>query len=226
MIMAENTKKTPYISGIVLAAGQASRIGTTKQLLTFRHTTLLGQVIENAANSKLDEIIVVLGHDAHNIQKRLDLSSVRVVINNDYTQGQSTSIRSGLSQVPPYCDAVMFLLGDQPLVDSQVLDTLIMAYEDSHSPIVIPMYEGRRGNPVIIGRSLFSELALTARGDAGARVLFNRHAGNIHFVEMERRCIHVDVDTMEDYRILLAIDKNRSNLSDDTMSIEKDIEGS
>ena len=209
--MAEHTKIKARTSGIVLAAGQASRIGRTKQLLTFRHTTLLGQVIENARNSHLDEIIVVLGHDAQSIQGQIDFEGVNVVVNKDYPRGQSTSLKAGLNHISAWSAAAMFLLGDQPLVDDQVIDTLITGYEESHKPIVIPMFDGRRGNPVIIGRELFGELAATVQGDTGARVLFKRHAGEIHLVELDRRCIHVDVDTMEDYQSLLVIDQDHDH---------------
>ena len=209
--MGEHTRIKARTSGIVLAAGQASRIGRTKQLLTFRHTTLLGQVIENTRNSRLDEIIVVLGHDAPRILNIIDLEGITVVVNEDYPKGQSTSLKAGLNYISAWSDAAMFLLGDQPLVDNQVIDTLITGFGESHKPIVIPMFDGRRGNPVIIGRELFGELGATVQGDTGARVLFNRHTDEIHFVELDRRCIHVDVDTMEDYQSLLVIDQDHDH---------------
>jgi len=209
--MTEHTRKKCRISGVILAAGQARRIGVTKQLLPFRQSTLLGQAIENARNSKLDEIIVVLGHDAASIQNHINFEGINVVVNNDYQLGQSTSLLAGLHHLSVWADAVMYLLGDQPLVDEQVIDTIITAYEDTRSPLIVPMFEGKRGNPVIIDRDLFSELSSTVQGDAGARVLFKQHAGKIHFVELDRRCIHVDVDTMQDYLDLLAIDHVHGN---------------
>ena len=209
--MTEHTGRMTRISGVILAAGQARRIGVTKQLLPFRQSTLLGQVIENARNSKLDEIITVLGHDAPSIQSHINFEGINVVINNDYQLGQSTSLLAGLHHLSVWADAAMYLLGDQPLVDEHVIDTLITAYEDTCSPLVVPMFEGKRGNPVIIDRDLFGELSSTVHGDAGARVLFKRHAGEIHFVELDRRCIHMDVDTMEDYLGLLAIDHAHGN---------------
>ncbi|MCE5274385.1 MAG: nucleotidyltransferase family protein [Deltaproteobacteria bacterium] len=205
--MSENNPMKARISGIVLAAGHASRIGMTKQLLEFRQTTLLGQVVTNARRSLLDEIIVVLGHDAAVIQRRIDFEGVRVVVNRDYLQGQSTSLKTGLSHVSSRSNAAMFLLGDQPLVDESFIDTLIRAFEESSQPLVMPVFGGRRGNPVIIGRDLFGELAAGVQGDVGARVLFKRHVDSTHEVEVDSRCIHVDVDTLEDYRNLLAMDQ-------------------
>jgi len=204
--MESMEKYTPLnvrVSGVVLAAGQSSRIGGTKQLLEFRGSTLLGQVIANARRSLLDEIIVVLGHDALEIRNKLDLEGVKVILNENYRQGQGSSLKAGMAHVSSGSHAAMFLLGDQPLVDEGVIDTVIRAYEKSSSPIVVPVFAGKRGNPVIIGRELFGELAATAKGDAGARVLFNRHAGVIHRVEIDSRSIHMDVDTAEDYKNLL-----------------------
>ncbi|HON62645.1 MAG TPA: nucleotidyltransferase family protein [Deltaproteobacteria bacterium] len=202
--MAGKTRLKACVSGIVLAAGRSSRIGGTKQLLEFNGNTLLGGVIAAAKSSRLDEILVVLGHDAQNIERRVDLSGVRVVMNEDYEQGQSTSVKAGLGHVSPHADAAMFLLADQPLVDGRIIDALIAGFEDSRKPIVVPVSGGRRGNPVIIGRELFAELAASARGDAGARVLFGAHAGDIRCVDLGTLCIHADVDTLEDYRRLLA----------------------
>ncbi|MFY9398497.1 MAG: nucleotidyltransferase family protein [Desulfomonilia bacterium] len=202
--MNENRGHRACVSGIVLAAGKSSRIGTTKQLLELGGVTLLGRVIAAAKSSRLDEVLVVLGHDARAIKDRVDLSDVRVVMNSDYEQGQSTSVKRGLEYVSPRAEAAMFLLADQPLVDGRVIDTLIEGFQKSRKPIVVPVYGGRRGNPVVIGRGLFAELAATAWGDAGARVLFEGHAQDIHCVHLGTDSIHADVDTLEDYRRLLA----------------------
>jgi molybdenum cofactor cytidylyltransferase len=196
------------VSGVVLAAGQSKRIGKTKQLLEFRGSTLLEQVIAHARRSLLDEIIVVLGHDASEIRRQVDLEGVQVVLNENYQQGQSSSLRVGLNHVSNRSHAVMFLLGDQPLVDECMIDTILSAYREYLKPIVIPVCAGRRGNPVIIGRELFGELMATAEGDAGARVLFERHAAVIQHVEMASSFIHVDVDTIEDYSSLMGIIKD------------------
>lgn len=201
--METNIPLSVRISGVVLAAGQSSRIGGTKQLLAFRDSTLLGQVIANARGSLLDEIIVVLGHDAAEIQNQVDFAGVKVVLNDNYKNGQSSSLKMGLNNVSNRSHAAMFLLGDQPLVDECVINKVIRAYQESLSPIVIPVFAGRRGNPVVIGRELFGELAVAAKGDAGARVLFNHHAGVIHHVEMDSSFIHADVDTVEDYNNLV-----------------------
>ncbi len=193
-------KKT---AGVILAAGSASRMGKTKQLMSFGHTTLLGQVFQNAARSALSPLIVVLGHDATKIQQTIDLSSAAVVINPAYAKGQSTSLIAGLEHVPPACDAAMFLLGDQPLISPEIINTLIHAFQASTAPIVIPFFNGRRGNPVIIARSLFHRLR-TVSADTGARVLFREFKTSILKVPLQDDAILVDVDTMIDYEKLMS----------------------
>lgn len=195
------------IAGIILAAGKSSRIGQIKQLLPFGEKTILDRVVENAIRSSLCQVIVVLGHSADQIQQVVDFTRVKVVINKNYEKGQSTSLQTGLAAVADYCDGVMFILGDQPLVDVDVIDALIEGFGQSRAPLVMPTCRGRRGNPVIINRSLFHQLkALT--GDVGARVLFEEYAEQIREIEVPNDGINFDVDTWEDYMKLQVMQRN------------------
>lgn len=186
------------VTGIILAAGTASRMGKTKQLLPFKGKTLLGRVIQNAGESVLNDIIVVLGHDADEIMRTIDFSGTTIVLNPSYAAGQSTSLIKGLETVSLDCDAAMFLLGDQPLITAPVINRLIHAFNTANAPIVVPYCRGIRGNPVIIARPLFHRLtSLTA--DIGARVLFDEFHASILRVAVSDEAVLIDVDTMEDY---------------------------
>ncbi|MBC2703049.1 molybdenum cofactor cytidylyltransferase [Desulfobacula sp.] len=196
--MSVSSKK---ISGIILAAGSASRMGKTKQLLPFGENTLLGQVIQNAGESALHEIIVVLGHCAEKIEQAIDLSSTKIIRNTAYSKGQSTSLIKGLENVSSICDAAIFLLGDQPLVTAAIINKLIDAFETSNAPIVIPYCNGKRGNPVIIARPLFHRLK-SLSADTGARALFDEFKRSILKVSIPDEAILVDVDTIDDYEKL------------------------
>jgi molybdenum cofactor cytidylyltransferase len=198
--MSFSSKK---IAGVILAAGSGSRMGRTKQLLPFDHTTLLGQVIKNARGSALHEIIVVLGHQADKIKQTLDFSNTKILCNKEYSKGQSTSLVKGIENVSSECDAAMFLLGDQPLVTTAIINKLIKACETSNALIIIPHCNGKRGNPVIIARHLFHRLeALSA--DTGARALFKEFKDNILKVPIPDEAILIDVDTMADYKKLIS----------------------
>ena len=190
------------IAGVILAAGSASRMGKTKQLMPFGKTTLLGQVVENAKESALHEIIVVLGHKADEIRQTLDLSNTKIIINKGYSKGQSTSLIKGLENISSVCDAAIFLLGDQPLVTADIINRLINAFETSSAPIIIPYCNGTRGNPVIIARPLFHRLK-SLSADIGARALFDEFKKSILKVQIPDNAILIDVDTMDDYERLI-----------------------
>jgi len=190
------------IAGVILAAGSASRMGKTKQLLPFGKTTLLGQVVEATEKSALHEIIVVLGHEADEIHQTLDLSNTKIIMNKEYAKGQSTSLIKGLENVSPVCDAAMFLLGDQPLVTANIINRLINAFETAGALITIPYCNDKRGNPVIIARSLFHRLK-SLSADIGARDLFDEFKESILKVQIPDNAILVDIDTMDDYKKLV-----------------------
>ena len=190
------------IAGVILAAGSASRMGKTKQLLPFGENTLLGQVVQTAGDSMLHEIIVVLGHNADKIEESIDLSDAQVVRNTEYPKGQSTSLIKGLENVSSICDAAIFLLGDQPLITAAIINKLIDAFETSTAPIVIPYCNGKRGNPVIIARALFHRLK-SLSGDTGPRVLFDEFKKSVLKVSVPDEAILTDVDTKDDYEKLI-----------------------
>ncbi len=202
---------TKKLAGVILAAGSAHRMGRIKQLLPFRGKPILDHVINNAQRSVLSETVLVLGHCSDLIQRELNFlnnshsnsSDIKIIINKEYRKGQSDSLKKGLEHISFDCDGAMFLLGDQPLVNETIINKLIYAFETSDLPIVIPYCNGKRGNPVIIARSLFFCLkSLTA--DTGARVLFKKLEHKILKVAVADQAILEDIDTKEDYDRLLA----------------------
>ena len=195
----------PDIVGIVLAAGDSSRMGRPKQLLMFRGKTLLECVVDSALGSALARTVVVLGHQAAELEALLAGREVDVVVNPRYRQGQGTSVRAGLQRVGAESAAVIFLLGDQPLVSAATIDWLITAYRQGSAPIIQPVFEGRRGNPVLFGRETFPALAALG-DDENARSIFERFAGRIVRVPVDDPYIHFDIDTAEDYRKLLQLE--------------------
>lgn len=193
----------PKVAGIILAAGEGSRMGRTKQLLPFRGRTILENVVDSALGSQLHRVIVVLGHEAERIAPLLEGREVALVRNDRYRLGQSCSLQAGLALVTPESDAVLFLLGDQPLVTPELIDRIVAAYRESGSPIVVPVREGRRGNPVLFARETFPRIrALTA--DCGARPLFAEYADRLLALPVTDSSIHQDIDTEAEYRALLA----------------------
>lgn len=169
------------IIGVILAGGSSSRLGRPKQLLPLGDRPVLAHTLAHALAAGLDGVIVVLGHEAAAIRERIAFDGARVVVNPDYREGQSTSLRAGLAALPPDADAALFILGDQPLIGSAVHNALVAARRATGAPIVMPTYDGVRGNPVLLARDLFPELAAIT-GDQGARGIIRAHAAAVHEV--------------------------------------------
>ena len=189
------------VSAIILAAGEAKRMGTLKQLLPLGQSTLLGKTIEHVAASRVDETIVVLGCQAETIISRLQGAPVKIVVNPCYREGMSTSIVTGLKAAAATADAVMLVLADQPLIDSQVINQILDAFNSHRRGIVVPTYRGKRGHPVVISLNYKAEL-LALRGDIGAREIIARHPEDVLEVEVDFPGITIDIDTEEDYSSL------------------------
>lgn len=178
-------------------------MGRTKQLLSFRGQTILECVVGSALSSLLQRVIVVLGHQADELEPLLKGRGVAVVFNPLYDKGQSSSLKAGLRAVTEDADAVLFLLGDQPLITQETINRILAAYETSPaSPIVMPVFEGKRGNPVLFSRKILPRLE-SLSDDCGARPLFEEYAGQILTVPVADSSIHLDIDTEEDYQRLL-----------------------
>ena len=190
------------VKGIILAAGASRRMGVVKSLLQFGGSLLLDRVIENVAHSMLEEVVVVLGHEAETIRKKINFRGFETVINADYEEGQSSSLRTGLCSIRDEKDGAMFLLGDQPFVDEKIIDCLVRVFSEHPSDLIIPTHLGRRGNPVIVP-SAFFPMIKGITGDTGVRVLFERLKDQIREVEVADPGILLDMDTLEDYRNLM-----------------------
>jgi molybdenum cofactor cytidylyltransferase len=190
------------VSAVILAAGTSSRMGQAKQLLPLGQNTVLAQTLANVQSAALHEIILVLGASAETIRGQLPSpQGLKIVVNPAYQQGIASSLQAGLSAVDPNSDAALIILGDQPFIRPQTLDLIVEEYRRSQAQIVIPMYQGQRGNPVLLDRSVFAEV-MALEGDVGSRAIFARHLDGIVNVEVEDKGILLDLDDPADYERL------------------------
>ncbi len=187
------------ISAIILAAGQSKRMGRTKQLLRFEDKTLVGHVVDNVLASRVAETIVVIGHEASAVQAVLKNSPVKLVLNENYREGMSTSIRAAMEQVSPAAQGVLIVLGDQPGVTGEVIDHVISSFNEGKGSIIVPVYKGRRGNPVLFDIKYRSEL-MKLSGDVGAREVMAAHPDSVYEAKAGSEGILEDIDTEQDYK--------------------------
>jgi molybdenum cofactor cytidylyltransferase len=196
------------VSAVILAAGTSTRMGQAKQLLPLGGTTVLARTIDNVRSAGLVEMVLVLGASAEAIRRQLPqslLEGLKVVVNQAYRQGMASSLREGLSALDPQTGATLIILGDQPFVRPQTLHQIIAGYHRSGAQIVIPSHQGKRGNPVLLSRSVFPEV-MALEGDTGCRAIFSNHLDAILKVEVEDLGILLDIDNQDDYdRLKLSI---------------------
>ena len=186
------------VTALVLAAGLSSRMGRPKPLLRLAGKPLLVHVLDALRASDVRETIVVLGAEAERVRREIPLEGIRVVLNADFAEGMSASIRAGLQAVSPHADGLLIVLGDQPLVTPATINALVARQEATGAPILVPTYAGVRGNPVLIHRSLSPEVeAIT--GDMGCRGVVAGHAAEVLEVAVDDPGILVDVDTPEEF---------------------------
>ena len=212
-----NNNTTPQTAAIILAAGSSSRMGggRHKLLLPLHDRPVLAHVLDAVLASQARPVVLLLGHQAE--QVRVHIASyathpdLNIIENIDYLQGMSTSMRLGIQTLQSYgymksteseIDSALVLLGDQPLITAQDIDTLIATYRTTGKRIVAPTYEGKRGNPILFDASLFPEL-LKVTGDEGGRSVLERHRQEVALIEMGDAMASYDVDTWDAYQSLV-----------------------
>jgi molybdenum cofactor cytidylyltransferase len=183
----------PHI--LVLAAGASRRLGQPKQLVKIGGRPALHLVVSNAVAVAGYGVTVVLGSQARDMTRLLAHSPASVIINRHWEEGMASSLRFGISSLPPATDAVMILLGDQVAITADDLKRLCDAWKGEDSVIAASVYEQRVGVPAIFPRVTFSEL-LELRGDQGARKVLERNSYRLVRVPMPNAAI--DLDTPED----------------------------
>lgn len=191
------------IYGLLLAAGQSSRMGQPKQLLSWRGRPLVTHIASEALASHLAGLTVVVGAAEAAVRTALHNLPLTIITNPAYSAGLSTSLVAGLRALPDDAAAAMVLLVDQPLVTTRLINQLLSAHQATPGAVaLVPLYQGQRGNPVIIAASLFPEL-YTLHGDTGARAIFRRYADRVIELEVDDPAVVTDVDTPTAWEALM-----------------------
>lgn len=190
------------IAVVVLAAGTSSRLGRPKQLLLLSSQPLLERTLDVARQWQRGQRVLVLGSRADEIRAAINIEAYDVVVNADFATGQASSLRAGLAELSADTGAAIVLLGDQPLVQPWLLDSLSDAFDPETDVAVRPRYADGPGNPVLLARPLFPELMMLS-GDVGARDVLRAHRDRVREIGWPGKPAPRDVDTADDYAALL-----------------------
>jgi molybdenum cofactor cytidylyltransferase len=195
------------IPAIVLAAGRSSRMGRAKATLSVGDGhTFLTRIVQTFLDAGVDDVIVVVGHDADAIAASFAASGLpaRLVVNRDYDRGQLSSLLAGLNAVDrPGVAAVLVTLVDVPLVSTATVRAVVDSYRRSGAPIVRPTAGDRHGHPLLIDRSVFAALR-AADFSTGAKPVVRAHASDAGDIAVDDEGAFIDIDTEDEY--LRAID--------------------
>ena len=189
---------SPFISGILLAAGLSSRMGEPKQLLPFGESTIVETVVDSMLGAKFDEVIVVVGHRASEIREQLGTRPVSTVFNPNYREGMLTSAQTGIRGLQE-SDAFALMLVDQPFITSALIDRVVDAYVQTDQGIALPSYNYKRGHPVVFHQRYAGEILALGTDSGGVRTLFKKYSDDIHYVTVDTDRVLRDIDYREDY---------------------------
>jgi len=177
------------LAAVILSGGPSSRMGSPKALLPYQGRPFLEHLLEIISRPEIGARRVVLGADAESIAKAVPLKANEMIINAQWEKGQLSSIQAAVRKLPAGTDGVLVFLIDHPLISSALVGELIAQFYKSKKPIVLPVYEGRRGHPVIFSASLYPEL-LRAPLETGARAVVWAHADEVEEVPTnEEGCV-------------------------------------
>ena len=193
---AVEAPRAPRIAALVLAAGQSRRMGSVNKLLQeVAGRAMLTHALDAVEGSDTCATVVVTGHETDAVSPLLQARDLLAVHNPDYAQGLSTSLKVGLRALPRDIDGVLICLGDMPQVTAKHLNQLIAAFNPLEGrAVIVPTYEGKRGNPVLWSAEFLAALQLVT-GDQGAKPLFAEHADRLAEVEMTDGAVVLDIDT-------------------------------
>ncbi|MCX6220931.1 MAG: XdhC family protein [Bacteroidia bacterium] len=192
------SRSKKQVTSIVLAAGKSIRMGQQKLLMPFEGKSMISTVVGKIAGSVSSRTIVVTGCDRNKIEEELEAYPVLFVDNERYEEGMLTSVQAGVAAASQETDGYLILLGDQPMVSEAVINRLISVFQKGGKGLLIPVFNGKRGHPVLIGSKYRNEIKIL-NPEIGLRELFLNHPDDILEIEVASEEVLKDIDTPGDY---------------------------
>ncbi len=193
------SKQGKDIEIIILAAGKSERMGQQKLLMPYGGKTIVENIIDKALASKAGAVKVVVGSNREEIYDLIKDQPVQVIENAAFERGMLSSVQCGFEALSSSASAGMILLGDQPMVQTLVIDKLIESFQKSRKGIIIPVYNNKRGHPVLIDTKYLIRIN-KLDPNRGLRQLMEEYPEDIYEMEVETNTILKDIDTIEDYK--------------------------
>ena len=191
------------IVAVILSAGESSRMGRPKALLPIDGVRFVEKIVSTLKSTDVGNIIVVLGHNAEEIRRKIRNLPVTILINHDYKQGQLSSLQVAIRHLESSgspVDGILVHLVDHPYIEAKLVNLMIDRFYETKKLIVVPRFQDRRGHPVIFARALFSEL-LAAGTDQGAKPVVRAHRDDTLEIDTNDKGVLIDIDTPEEYRL-------------------------
>jgi molybdenum cofactor cytidylyltransferase len=187
------------IWSIILAAGESKRMGFPKMLLEFNGRTMIENVIEHVAGSDTDGILVVLGSGHEELIKLVGKYDVNTCYNENYREGMLSSVQCGFINLPLDIDGIVVFQGDQPYITPAVINSVIKEFRSTGRGIVIPVFRGKRGHPLLLDSKYRSEINSLNPAE-GLRSIVYLNGRDVIEVETDEPGILRDFDTYDDYK--------------------------
>lgn len=191
--MKESSKDNTRIWGIILAAGEGKRAGGGKLTRIVQGKPILQHVVEKAVKSSLDNVLLITGYEKNFGEMVAEHYDIKSHFNPNYSQGMSTSLKLGVSKIPQGISAILVFLGDMPYIQSETLETIINLHKTTKGKIIIPVYKGKKGHPVLIS-CIYKDEIYSISGDIGAREIIKKHIDEVTYVETSDPGIVQDID--------------------------------
>ena len=188
------------IAALLLAAGESSRMGELKALLPWQGRTLLEHQLQVLLDSGASQVIVVLGHQADRLEPLIkNTPGVKCVLNRDYRQGKTTSIKAGLKALETPVDSILILAVDQPR-SAATVRIILEKHQKSRAAFTVPTYKGKGGHPTVFSGELLPELEDISEATQGLKTVVRRHARDVQRVELDTEEVLLDLNTPEEYQ--------------------------
>ncbi|MEM3616075.1 MAG: nucleotidyltransferase family protein [Candidatus Methanomethylicia archaeon] len=191
------------ITAIILAAGYSKRFGRNKLLEPIAGKPMIRWTLEATLNSMINEVVVVLGFEAERVYEVIKDLKCRVIVNLEYDIGMSSSVKCGVRSIMSRSEAVLIIPGDYPFIEVETINNVIKKYRETHAPIIIATYNGRRGHPILIGRELFQEVLEINEESMGLKAVIRRHENEIVYADAKGMGAITDIDSPEDLKKLM-----------------------